>query len=613
LKYFAFFLIWFVHSCCFAQHQTNIDAGTIESRLENGLQQALQHRDFNAALIVSDSIESHARIKKDTMFLAYAFQIRSEIYKFKSDIQSAKENLQKAIDLYTHLKYTSGIVRGNSSMSGMYRMHGQLDSSLARLNKIRPLVEISSDSTDLQYYYNQRSSVLEAMGRPDSAIFYVFKRISITSQQNYYGKGMANLQLASLFYKVQDYKKALDYVDRSIFEFDQSTTPLPSTKLKANVAKSEILSLLGDKDAAREMAEQTLGGIEVGRNANYFAQLHIMLSRLEFDEGATNLVSEKYINGKNISKGVLLRYYTLQIMQAQRLGNSKLAEVAIDKSNTLVDDVNNLILKRRYFEKVSEYWKEHGAFEKSLHSQSQLLEINKQLNDHVKNYTTYDLESKYQLQKKEIQLQLQESEIQKKTLTSKMALALALMFFVVGIGIVLFFKERQRKKDEQLRTIKKEAQITTLESLIKGEEKERVRIAQELHDGLNGDLSAIKFKLNSLNEKNVEGIREAVEMIDKSCDQVRTISHNLIPPALENFDLYLAAIDYCQKMNLNYDPEIEFQYIGEKQEFPKSVEINIYRVIQELVLNSLKHSHASMIHVQLSSINEVLQLTVEDC
>ena len=64
--------------------------------------------------------------------------------------------------------------------------------------------------------------------------------------------------------------------------------------------------------------------------------------------------------------------------------------------------------------------------------------------------------------------------------------------------------------------VKQEYQIRSLESLIKGEEQERKRIARELHDGVNGDLSAIKFKLSSLLEKNTTVINEAIAMIDDS-------------------------------------------------------------------------------------------------
>lgn len=147
---------------------------------------------------------------------------------------------------------------------------------------------------------------------------------------------------------------------------------------------------------------------------------------------------------------------------------------------------------------------------------------------------------------------------------------------------------------------------------MEGEEKERLRIAKELHDGVNGDLSAIKFKLSSLLEMNNTVIKEAVSMIDKSCEQVRAISHNLVPPSLKDFNLLEAVDEYCQSMNGIHSPEITFQHLGNAIVLDKKQEANIFRIVQELVTNSVKHAEANEINVQLSHLENTLQLTVED-
>jgi signal transduction histidine kinase len=165
---------------------------------------------------------------------------------------------------------------------------------------------------------------------------------------------------------------------------------------------------------------------------------------------------------------------------------------------------------------------------------------------------------------------------------------------------------------QQLISVQKEQEVLTLESMIAGEEKERLRIAKELHDGVNGDLSAIRHKLSSLLKMNNDVINEAVSMIDNSCEQVRAISHDLVPPALSSFDLKTAASDYCAKMDDIHSPTISFQYLGDVLALSKKIEVNIFRIIQELVTNSIKHADAQEIHVQLSAANGNLQLTVED-
>ena len=111
---------------------------------------------------------------------------------------------------------------------------------------------------------------------------------------------------------------------------------------------------------------------------------------------------------------------------------------------------------------------------------------------------------------------------------------------------------------------------------------------------------------------NNKVINEAVEMIDKSCQQVRAISHNLVPPSLEKFSLIEAAETYCDSMNVANKVDINFQSIGQSVVLSKQIEINIFRIIQELVSNSLKHAKASEINVQISFQNNILQVTVED-
>ena len=105
---------------------------------------------------------------------------------------------------------------------------------------------------------------------------------------------------------------------------------------------------------------------------------------------------------------------------------------------------------------------------------------------------------------------------------------------------------------------------------------------------------------------------EAVHMIDNSCKQVRSISHNLVPPSLENFNLAEALSEYCENKNAVHETEIDFQHLGDHVALSKNAEVNLYRIVQELVTNALKHAQATTINVQLSAYEGEIQLTIED-
>ena len=226
---------------------------------------------------------------------------------------------------------------------------------------------------------------------------------------------------------------------------------------------------------------------------------------------------------------------------------------------------------------------------------------------------------KYETEKKDkeiIQQQLQiektENELQKKKTQTNYLVGIATFLLLASILTWFLFQQRQKRKNLEIVTLKREHQIKTLETLIEGEEKERFRIAKELHDGVNGDLSAIKYKLSSLLEMNNTVIKEAITMIDKSCSQVRAISHNLVPPSLENFNLLEAVEEYCEKSDTSHSQKITFQHLGDAVSMSKKEEINIFRIIQELVTNSIKHAEATKIDIQISCRNKIMQITVED-
>ena len=131
-------------------------------------------------------------------------------------------------------------------------------------------------------------------------------------------------------------------------------------------------------------------------------------------------------------------------------------------------------------------------------------------------------------------------------------------------------------------------------TLIKGVEKERKRVAQDLHDSINGDLSMIKYKMSDLATKriSVNKAGEIINMLDKSIEQVRRISHNLMPVSLEQNNLIVAIQEYCEKISGSSNVDIHFQIFGTYSPLPDETEKDVYRIIMELINNMAKHSRS---------------------
>ncbi|PXY38812.1 hypothetical protein DMB65_21045 [Flavobacterium cheongpyeongense] len=190
--------------------------------------------------------------------------------------------------------------------------------------------------------------------------------------------------------------------------------------------------------------------------------------------------------------------------------------------------------------------------------------------------------------------------------------------FALGLAYkTILTNDELKKVNSQLEIDKQNQEIATLEALIDGEDKERKRIAQELHDGLNSDLSAIKYHLSTLEESGLsvidtENLNKVINMIDESCAQVRSISHNLMPSSILEYGLIESIGEYCIKIKSSDNFKIDFQTYGDYIALSKKNETVVYRIIQELVTNILKHSKATEAMIQFNYREDELFITVED-
>lgn len=233
------------------------------------------------------------------------------------------------------------------------------------------------------------------------------------------------------------------------------------------------------------------------------------------------------------------------------------------------------------------------------------------------------LEKRFETETKDREIAEQQLKIEQQSYNlarkrSQFILALlgGLAILIAAVTLWVIYRQRQRLKDAQYQKILRDKEVAMLEAIISGEENERFRIAKDLHDGVNGDLAAIKYKIASLpNERELsreKQYRQAMIMLDNACEQIRRISHNLTPPALENLTLSEAVRRYITKVGEADKTQFTYQYYGAETALPKNVETTIYRLIQELVNNIVKHAEATEAIVQLNNHGDSLHITVED-
>jgi two-component system NarL family sensor kinase len=143
-------------------------------------------------------------------------------------------------------------------------------------------------------------------------------------------------------------------------------------------------------------------------------------------------------------------------------------------------------------------------------------------------------------------------------------------------------------------------------------EKERQRIARELHDGLGQLLSGLKMKL-AVEKKNLKDSSywELMEIVESTIMEYRAISQNLVSPYLIRYGLECAMGKLCEDLNQNDGPRINFSSHG-LSKLPKPLEIPIFRIIQELLNNACRHSLASSIDIEISMHRNEFKLSIAD-
>lgn len=188
--------------------------------------------------------------------------------------------------------------------------------------------------------------------------------------------------------------------------------------------------------------------------------------------------------------------------------------------------------------------------------------------------------------------------------------SLVLFFGTVGmlaltIGLIVFIIFHQRKViryQMQLQRMEHEQQKMLLNASIRLQEEERQRIAADLHDDAGPLLATARLYLNEnlVNQDKttqLQSIYNAKQIIDDTIQLIRNISHSLMPPTLKNFGLESAVNDLFQKISGSGSMNASCRFHDYRERLHPDQELIIFRVIQELVNNILKHSNASFIHV----------------
>jgi two-component system, NarL family, sensor kinase len=231
-----------------------------------------------------------------------------------------------------------------------------------------------------------------------------------------------------------------------------------------------------------------------------------------------------------------------------------------------------------------------------------------------------ELETKYESEKKQLEIDRGRMELNQKSLQNRnLAIGLCLTVFAAALIVVLILQRNRmikivsNKNDlihtQQIGQILKEQERKTFDAMLEGQDKERVRIAEDLHDRLGSTLTAAKLHFEAI---QINGGSKAFELLDNAIDETRQIAHNMLSGVLTKFGLYAALLDLKETIESTNRIAIQVQTIQFDDRLTSEQEVNLYRITQEFISNTLKHARATQIIIRIEKSDNNVLITLED-
>jgi two-component system, NarL family, sensor kinase len=196
------------------------------------------------------------------------------------------------------------------------------------------------------------------------------------------------------------------------------------------------------------------------------------------------------------------------------------------------------------------------------------------------------------------------------------AVAIVAMLLMAGalIVFVVFYQKRMIKEQLKRQALEFEYQQKMMQAELTSQEGERRRLAADLHDSIGGMLSTIRVGLTTMARQlpDPQSMEETKQMLDDTITSVRRISRDLMPSTLEKFGFIQAIKELCERFQATSKITIHFQEEHEIRPLEAQRELMVFRIVQELLNNAVKHAQATEIKVIIGIEEQQLYLSVED-
>ncbi len=544
---------------------------------------------------------------------------------FNEDLQEAERYCLLGGALSKKINYTEGVLVYFTNYFNILNYKGHIDSALKINLEAVEYAKANADSAEQGRTMLNAGISYGKLEQYENAVFYVEKArdIFIRNGVDQHDAVIFNL-LQWLYYYMHQYRKAIDNGLQSVGMFEQAGDRNAVQEAYNNLGLNYIHLHQYDSaryylDKAAAMAKATGESVvQITTNLNYalLALRQQQVDSIKFYADKALVLARRH--GANEYEGLALYGLAYYYLLKKDYSNCRLVA---DSALALANQHNMRDVKQKLYAVLSglHYAQQDSKQGYSYFNQYELLS-DSVLNFSVTNSTIY-IEKKYETERKEAQIKLHQTEIRRKNILNYLLIVAAAGLLIISLLIYRNYSSRQKLQQAKIDELETEKLLTATEAVLKGEEQERSRLAKDLHDGLGGMLSGIKHSLNSMKENlimtpdNAQAFERSIDMLDSSIREMRRVAHNMMPEMLVKYGLDTALKEFCNEITGSGVANVNYQSIEmDKTAISQTASVAVYRIVQELVNNAVKHGNASEVLVQLhlDPQEKLLALTVED-
>lgn len=525
------------------------------------------------------------------------------------------------------LNFNRGISKGFILKGVYYTMTGNYDSADINYKECLALRSSQADSTGVAAALHDLGTVQLYKGNFSNALDYFLQSLRIEekygSKQNI-GEGYVNI--GDVYMAMNKYDDALTYFNRYL--------DLKLSDEENRGAICEVLNNIGNvyynkkkyplsekyyRDAMK-IAERYGNNEAIAMSLVGLGDLYVALYR--YSEALSNFNDALNISSELGNAEAVADQYNSIAACYLAMDNPDRALMYSDSCLEIAKEIGTIRHIRNAFEVKSKAYFLKKDFKNAYEAHEKYYQYNDSMLNETSANKIAELQTRYETTKKENENKILARENNIKDL--KLQRNRTQLYFLVGMIILLilaaylFYSRNKAIQSEIMnKALLKEREIRSRE-VIEAEERERMRIAKDLHDGVGQMLSAAKMNLSNLENKLASSsgeekklIDNSLALVDESVREVRSVSHAMMPNALIKSGLSKALYDFINRLNtatLNFHLEV----IGLEERLDHTVETILYRVIQEIVSNIIRHSKATEVNIQLVRHETEIVLMIED-